>query len=83
LSTVSFNYTNFEGSGIYNDTSGTVTVENSSSITRDVYNFDVLYLPVALLGRIAENLTSNVRSVPIARHTRDRIAGVRARSGGA
>jgi hypothetical protein len=55
LSTVSFNYTNFEGSGIYNDTSGTVTVENSSSITGDVYNFDVLYLPAALLGRIAEN----------------------------
>jgi hypothetical protein len=29
-----------------------------------------------------ENLTSNVRSAPIARHTRDRIAGVRAHSGG-
>jgi predicted outer membrane repeat protein len=45
--TVSGNLANYEGSGIYNDTSGTVTVENSSSISGDnatAVNLGVLYL---------------------------------------
>jgi hypothetical protein len=45
--TLSDNYSNFEGGGIYNDAAGTVTVENSSSITGNVaaeYNAGVLYL---------------------------------------
>jgi hypothetical protein len=42
--TVSNNYTNFAGGGICNDASGTVTVENSSRINEDVYNFGVVYL---------------------------------------
>jgi predicted outer membrane repeat protein len=46
-STISGNLANYEGSGIYNDTSGTVTVENSSTINGDngaVVNLGVLYL---------------------------------------
>jgi predicted outer membrane repeat protein len=43
-STISGNLANYEGSGIYNDTSGTVTVENSSSIAQDAYNLGVLYV---------------------------------------
>jgi hypothetical protein len=46
-STVSGNLANYEGSGIYNDTSGTVTVENSSTISGGngtVVNLGALYL---------------------------------------
>jgi hypothetical protein len=46
-SSVSGNLANDEGSGIYNDTSGTVTVENSSTISGSngaVVNLGVLYL---------------------------------------
>jgi predicted outer membrane repeat protein len=46
-STVSGNLANYEGSGIYNDTSGTVTVENSSMISGSngaVVNLGVLCL---------------------------------------
>jgi hypothetical protein len=46
-STISGNLANYEGSGLYNDTSGTVTVENSSTISGDngaVINLGVLYL---------------------------------------
>jgi hypothetical protein len=45
--TVSGNLANDEGSGIYNDTSGTLTVENSSTISGDngaVVNLGVVYL---------------------------------------
>ncbi|HEV3298222.1 MAG TPA: hypothetical protein VG055_01180 [Planctomycetaceae bacterium] len=42
--TVSANYSNGVAGGICNDASGTVTVENSSSVTEDVYNLGVLYL---------------------------------------
>jgi hypothetical protein len=42
--TVSSNSSNGVGSGISNDTSGTVTVENRSSITGDVFNWGVVYL---------------------------------------
>jgi predicted outer membrane repeat protein len=55
-STISGNLANYEGSGIYNDTSGTVTVENSSSI-QDVYNLGVLYLDsTSLIGSLFGNL---------------------------
>jgi uncharacterized protein (TIGR03118 family) len=43
-STVSGNLAGDQGSGIYNDTSGTVTVEKASSIAQDAYNLGVLYL---------------------------------------
>ena len=42
--TVSGNYADLEASGIYNDTSGTMTLENSSTNRQDVYNLGVGYV---------------------------------------
>ena len=47
-STLSRNVADLSGGGIFNDSQGTVTVENSSSITgnlgADVYNLGLFYL---------------------------------------
>jgi hypothetical protein len=56
--TISGNSTDYEGGGIFNDTYGTVTVEISSTITRnngaDVYNLGVLYLDsTSTIGTLA------------------------------
>jgi predicted outer membrane repeat protein len=63
-STISGNLANYEGSGIYNDTSGTVTVENSSTISGGngtVVNLNVLYLDSS---STIEDITGNP-AIPI------------------
>jgi hypothetical protein len=82
--TVSANYTNFEGGGIYNDASGTVTVEISSTITGEVDNLGVLYLdststigtlegnpaiPISSSGNAAVSGNAVVSTGPIANDT--------------